>query len=102
MTQQHLLELLAQVERGQLTAEAASQRLASLPFEDLGHTRVDHHRSLRSGLPEVIYAAGKTWDQTLAVFSSLASSGVDVLATRVDETVALTLLNRFPAAQHHP
>ena len=60
------------------------QRLKTLPFEDLGHTRVDHHRSLRMGLPEVIYAAGKTPQQTVAIFASLVASGVDVLATRVD------------------
>jgi NCAIR mutase (PurE)-related protein len=51
-----LLAILAQVERGELTPGAASERLKSLPFEDLGDARVDHHRSLRTGLPEVIYA----------------------------------------------
>jgi hypothetical protein len=102
MNRPTLLELLAQVERGELPPAAAAERLASLPFEDLGHTRVDHHRSLRSGLPEVIYAAGKTPTQTLAIFTSLAASGVDVLATRVDEPVARTLLKHFPAARHHP
>jgi pyridinium-3,5-biscarboxylic acid mononucleotide synthase len=102
MNRPTLLELLAQVERGELSPATAAERLASLPFEDLGHTRVDHHRSLRSGLPEVIYAAGKTATQTLAIFTSLAASGVDVLATRVDAPVAQTLLENFPAAQHHP
>src|SRR5579875_1446068 len=101
MTQQHLLELLAQIERGQLTAEAASQRLASLPFEDLGHTRVDHHRSLRSGLPEVIYAAGKTPEQTVAIFRSLAASGVDVLATRASAETAAAVLAAHPQAEHN-
>ena len=54
-----LLELLAEVQRGTLSPEAASQRLANLPFEDLGHARIDHHRSLRTGLPEVIYEIGR-------------------------------------------
>jgi pyridinium-3,5-biscarboxylic acid mononucleotide synthase len=101
MTQQHLLELLAQIERGQLTAEAASQRLASLPFEDLGHTRVDHHRSLRTGLPEVIYAAGKTPEQTAAIFASLAKDGVDVLATRASQAAADLILAQYPNAVHN-
>src|ERR1700742_1528198 len=101
MTRSHVLELMAQVERGVLTPEAAADRLASLPFEDLGHTRVDHHRSLRSGLPEVIYAAGKTPEQTLAIFSSLAASGVDVLATRADAATALAVLRAYPSAVHH-
>lgn len=101
MTRNSVLELMAQVERGELSAEAAADRLASLPFEDLGHTRVDHHRSLRSGLPEVIYAAGKTPEQTVAIFSSLAADGVDVLATRSDEATARAVLARHPEANYH-
>jgi len=95
MTSSALLQLLAEVERGLLSPEAAASRLAKLPFEDLGHTRVDHHRSLRTGLPEVIYAAGKTPQQTVAIFSSLVADGVDVLATRVDSATAEAVL-----AQH--
>ncbi len=82
MTPSSLLKLLGEVERGALTPEAAAERLATLPFEDLGHSRVDHHRSLRAGLPEVVFAAGKTAAQTVDIVSSLAASGVDVLVTR--------------------
>ena len=74
---------------------AAAERLATLPFEDLGHARVDHHRSLRSGLPEVIYAAGKTLEQTSAIFASLLADGVDVLVTRVDAATAEALVGRI-------
>lgn len=101
MTQTHLLELLADVERGNLSAEAAATRLASLPFEDLGHTRVDHHRSLRTGLPEVIYAAGKTPEQTAAIFTSLAKDGVDVLATRASKEAAEAVLAQHPQAVYN-
>lgn len=101
MTRSHLLALLADVERGTLTADAAADRLATLPFEDLGHTRVDHHRSLRTGLPEVIYAAGKTPGQTAAIFAALAKSGVDVLATRADAAAADAVLQQFPEAVYH-
>ena len=101
MTSSALLELLAEVERGRLTPEAAAQRLATLPFEDLGHARVDHHRSLRIGLPEVVFAAGKTAEQTVAIFSSLAADGVDVLATRVEPATAQVILARHPAASHN-
>lgn len=101
MTSSALLELLAAVERGSLTPEAAAQRLANLPYENLGHARVDHHRSLRVGLPEVVFAAGKTAQQTLEIFSSLAADGVDVLATRVEPTAAEAILARHPAAIHH-
>jgi NCAIR mutase (PurE)-related protein len=97
-----LLAILAEVERGSLTPEGAAERLKALPYEDLGHTRVDHHRSLRMGLPEVIYAAGKTPEQVVAVFASLAASGVDVLATRVDATTAEAVLAQHPDAAYSP
>lgn len=101
MTQADLLQLLTAVERGETTPVLAAQRLANLPFEDLGHTRVDHHRSLRTGLPEVIYAAGKTPEQTVAIFSSLAADGVDVLATRASQATAEAVLARHPQALHN-
>lgn len=101
MTRSSLVELLAQVERGAVSVEEATNELATLPFEDLGHTRVDHHRSLRTGLPEVIYAAGKTPEQTLEIFESLAADGVDVLATRANAEAAKMVLERFPAAEYH-
>ena len=97
MTQADLLQLLTAVERGETTAVTAAQRLATLPFEDLGHTRVDHHRSL----PEVIYAAGKTPEQTVAIFSSLAADGVEVLATRASQATAEAVLARHPQALHN-
>lgn len=101
MTPEHLLALLAAVERGEVPANAAASRLSSLPFEDLGHARVDHHRSLRTGLPEVIYAAGKTPEQTSTIFSSLAADGVDVLATRADQAAADLILAMHPSAVHN-
>ena len=101
MTPAALLGILSEVERGTLTPGAAAERLKSLPFEDLGHTRVDHHRSLRSGLPEVIYAAGKTAEQTVAIFGSLAASGVDVLATRADAATAQAVVAEHPKAVYN-
>ena len=101
MTADALLQVLSEVEQGRLTPQEASARLATLPFEDLGHTRVDHHRSLRTGLPEVIYAAGKTTGQTVAIFGSLLHDGVDVLATRVEPETAAAVLTAHPEAVHN-
>lgn len=98
MTQSDVLQLLAAVESGKVSVEAAAGRLANMPFEDLGHTRVDHHRSLRSGLPEVIYAGGKTPEQTVEIFDSLVRDGVDVLATRANQATVEAVLARHPAA----
>jgi pyridinium-3,5-biscarboxylic acid mononucleotide synthase len=97
-----LLELLAEVQRGNLSPEAASTRLANLPFEDLGHARIDHHRALRNGLPEVIYAAGKSPAQTAEIFTRMAANGTDVLATRADQATAAAVLAAVPAAIYHP
>jgi len=101
MKRSSILELLAQVERGDLTPDDAAERLATLPFEDLGHTRIDHHRSLRAGLPEVIYSRGKSPEQTAAIFTRLAASGVDVLATHADHAAADLVLAQHPDAQYH-
>ncbi len=97
-----LLELLAEVQRGGMTPEAASARLASLPFEDIGHAKIDHHRSLRSGLPEVIFAAGKTPTQTAEIFERMAAEGEAVLATRATEEVFAAVRVLAPAAIYHP
>jgi pyridinium-3,5-biscarboxylic acid mononucleotide synthase len=102
MNKASLLELLAAVESGTLTPAAAGERLANLPYEDLGHARIDHHRSLRTGLPEVIYAQDKSPGQTAEIFSRMAASGIDVLATRVDSPTAAAVLASVPAAIYHP
>ena len=96
-----LLELLAQVQSGALTPAAASERLANLPYEDLGHARIDHHRTLRTGLPEVIYAQNKSPEQTAEIFTRMAASGTDVLATRVDALTAAMVIESTPAAVYN-
>ena len=101
MTPEALLTLLSSVERGEIDPAAAAQRLASLPFEDLGHTRVDHHRTLRTGLPEVIYAAGKTPAQVADIFASMVAAGTLVLATRATPDHFAAVAARTPAAQHN-
>jgi NCAIR mutase (PurE)-related protein len=101
MNKASLLHLLAEVERGAVTPDAASEMLANLPFEDIGYARVDHHRALRTGLPEVIYAAGKTAEQTAGIFASMAATGVDVLATRVGQAAADAILAAHPGARYH-
>ncbi|MBS1823233.1 MAG: nickel pincer cofactor biosynthesis protein LarB [Acidobacteria bacterium] len=101
MNRNTILDLLAAVERGELSPAAASDRLTNLPFEDIDHTKIDHHRSLRSGLPEVIYAAGKSAEQTAEIFSRMAAAGSDVLATRADSTTAQYVQEKTPAAVYH-
>jgi NCAIR mutase (PurE)-related protein len=103
MTPTTLLALLAEVQRGTLTPEAAQARLANLPFEidTEAHARIDHHRALRNGLPEVIYAQGKTPAQTAEIFARMAAAGSTVLATRANREHFAAIQARIPAAKHH-
>ena len=72
------------------------------PFEDLGFASIDHHRPIRCGFPEVIYCPGKTTEQIISIFSSLAQKGGNVLATRAEEHVfdALSKTGKFPQARY--
>src|SRR6202021_356770 len=77
-------KLFEQVRQGKLAPDDAVDRLRHLPFEDLGFAKVDHHRSLRAGMPEVIFGERKTASQTSEIFARLAKQGGNVLATRAD------------------
>ncbi len=101
---QQITELLEQVKAGTLTVAQALERLRCLPYEDLGFARVDHHRRLRRGFPEVIFCPGKTTDQIVKIFASLADKGQNVLATRAEKHVfdALAQTGRFPQARYEP
>src|SRR5271165_6221049 len=74
--------LLNQVREGRTPVNEALDRLRDLPFEDIGFAKLDHHRALRTGMPEVIFAAGKTPAQVAEIFTRMASAGGNVLATR--------------------
>ena len=95
-------QLLEQVKGGQVDIDEAMDRLRHLPFEDLGFARVDHHRQLRKGFPEVIFCPGKTTEQIIRIFESLASRGNNVLATRAAPEVfdALAKTDKFPGARY--
>jgi NCAIR mutase (PurE)-related protein len=78
-------KLFEQVRRGKLSPDEAVERVRHLPFEDLGFAKLDHHRALRSGMPEVIFGQGKTPAQMASIFSRLAKHGGNILATRASE-----------------
>jgi NCAIR mutase (PurE)-related protein len=101
------LALLEAVARGEVEAGAALERLALAPFEavaegDLPAATVDHHRALRQGLPEVIYGAGKSPAQIVAIAGRLAERGDGFLVTRVDESAAALLATEFADAIRNP
>jgi pyridinium-3,5-biscarboxylic acid mononucleotide synthase len=96
VTTEQLETLLADVAAGRLAPEAALHRLRHLPFEDLSFARIDHHRALRQGHPEVVFCEGKTAEQVLAICERLKAASGSFLGTRADEEVASLLGQRFP------
>ena len=101
MNPNRILELLEQVKRGRLAPDDAAARLRDLPFENLGHTRVDHHRALRNGFPEVVFGAGKNREQVVEIAKSLMEKDQTVLLTRASAEQAEALLALSPCANHH-
>ncbi|MBM3760554.1 MAG: nickel pincer cofactor biosynthesis protein LarB [Acidobacteria bacterium] len=102
MNQEQIRELFEKVRTGDLSPDAATEQLKHLPFEDIDFAKVDHHRALRHGMPEVIFGQGKTPEQIAAIAERLASRGQNVLATRVDERSAHAIQAVLPEAVYHP
>lgn len=84
MNEKQLQQILTNVKDGTLNVEEAVQQLRHLPFEDIGFAKIDHHRTIRCGFPEVIYCPGKTEKQVAAIFEKLAKTGQNIIATRAD------------------
>jgi hypothetical protein len=102
MDPETLEQLLADLHAGRLSVAEAKTRLEHLPFENLGFAHVDHHRQLRQGFPEVVFAAGKSLEQVAAILSSLTPRAPQILVTRLDPEMAASLQAAFPAARYHP
>jgi len=101
MTEEQIKALLEQLSQGEKSVDEAMQTLRDLPYEDLGHTKVDHHRNLRNGFPEVIYGAGKTPAQIAEIFSAMMQRG-NVLVTRASEEAAEAVQAVCPEAEYNP
>ncbi len=95
-----LRHLFTQVRSKKLTPDEALARLRHLPFEDLGFAKVDHHRLLRQGMPEVIFSQGKTPKQVAGIFARLAAHGGNVLATRASEEQYAAVASQVPKAEY--
>ncbi len=96
MENEQVRQILESLEQGQLTADEAYARLKLAPFEDLGYAKVDHHRQIRQGTPEVIYGASKTAEQMEGIINSmLAHCPENILITRLTPEAAVYLGERF-------
>jgi NCAIR mutase (PurE)-related protein len=99
---EQLETLLAEVAAGRLAPDAALERLRHLPFEDLTFARIDHHRSLRQGQPEVVFCEGKTPDQVVSICERLAAMTGSFLGTRCSESHVTALRRGFPSVVWTP
>lgn len=102
MDQDQLRTLLEQVRGGAVDVDAAVERMRHLPFEDLGFAKVDHHRALRHGMPEVIFGKGKTPEQISAIAATVLSQAHNLLVTRAEPAAAIRLQREYPEAEYFP
>ena len=101
MNKSDLSKLLQSVKSGKTDIETALTRLKHLPFEDVAYAHIDHHRSLRHGMPEVIYCEGKTLDQVVGIVQRMLVHKSDILATRASEAVYKALRKLDKRAVYH-
>ena len=102
MDKENLRKLLEEVRAGAVEPDAALERLRHLPFEDLGFAKVDHHRALRHGMPEVVFGKGKTPEQIEVIASHLLERSQNVLITRAEPDAAALVRTQNPDAEYFP
>jgi NCAIR mutase (PurE)-related protein len=91
-----LKQILDAYKAGDVSESEVLEKLRHLPFEDIGFAKVDHHRSLRTGFPEVVYGKGKSPAQIVEIAEKIVRKGSNFLVTRIDDTVGNLLKGRFP------
>lgn len=101
MNIEDLKKVLQNIKDGSITIDTALDQLKYLPFSDLGHTKLDNHRELRQGYPEVIYCQGKTTEQVVNIINSMAEKGQNILGTRAEKETYEAVLEVHPTAEYH-
>jgi len=99
---ERLRQILSGVKSGEASLEDALAQLVNLPYEELGFAKIDHHRALRRGFPEVVFGPGKTPEQVAAIAERLASTSNQVLVTKVEPEYFDAMRERVPDAEYHP
>jgi pyridinium-3,5-biscarboxylic acid mononucleotide synthase len=97
-----LKRLLEEVRAGRVPVEEAMERLRRLPFEPITDAMVDHHRELRTGFPEVVYAPGKSLEQVIEISRRLVAAGQTLLVTRVSPELAARVIEAIDGVEHNP
>jgi pyridinium-3,5-biscarboxylic acid mononucleotide synthase len=101
MKPDNIKEILTRISSGHLSVEDGLKRLSILAYEDIGFAKIDHHRALRTGIPEVIFAPGKTKRQIITIFERLYKAGVDIMITRVDKSIYNSIKRKFKIAKYN-
>lgn len=101
MHNQPLIDLLQDFKAGKKDLDQVLDELKKLPYEDLDFAKIDHHRALRNGFPEVIFCQGKTVSQVVQIFSSLAGRNGNILATRASRKIYDAIANLYPGARYN-
>src|SRR5258708_4676680 len=96
-----LRKLFDEVKKGSISPDVAVARLRHMPFEDLGFAKIDHHRRLRAGMPEVIFSRGKSPKQVAEIFQRMAAHGGNVLATKADADHFRAVKKAVRKAEYH-
>ena len=102
MTPEEITKMLRRVRRGRLSIEEAVDRLRDLPYEDLGYAKIDHHRTLRQGFPEVIFARGKSPEQVEGIVRRMLRTEHNILVTRGDKPLFERIRRLDDRAEFHP
>jgi NCAIR mutase (PurE)-related protein len=98
---EHLKKILVQVQDGHINLESALNQLKKLPYEDIGFAKIDHHRSLRTGVPEVIYCEGKSVSQIIGIAKRMEESHFNILGTRVTGAVFEAIHEQFEDCRYY-
>jgi len=96
-----LKAILTSISNGSLSVEEAMEKLRDFPYTDLGFARIDHHRELRTGYPEIVYCAGKTPAQVQAIFSAMIGHDNNIIGTRAEKQLFEYMKPLFPEAVYH-
>src|SRR6266853_1249889 len=101
MTAKRIREILDSVAAGRISADAAFKDFRDLPFQDLGFAKLDRHRSLRRGVPEVIYGEGKTAEQLSIIGKRIANSGANLIITRLSAEKSNAIKRKLRGFEYH-
>jgi len=101
MEKTRLRDLLEKVAKGEVTPEEAYRRLQVLPFEDVGFAKIDHHRSMRRGFPEVIFCEGKKSEEIVTIAKGIVEQGANLIATRCSVEQFMAVSRELPEAEYH-